>query len=99
MKAETITVVDVRGRSSVTDYYLLVNGSSTPHLKALFNDMQHLLKQEGVHCYRRTGTAEDGWMVLDYVDLIIHIMLPEKRAYYALEELWAEAPKTPSQDL
>jgi len=98
-KGAALTLLDVRGQSSVTDYYMLMTGGSAPHLKALFNEIQHLLKQDGVYCYRRTGTPEDGWMVLDYIDLIVHIMLPETREYYALEELWAEAPKTHPQDL
>ncbi len=98
-KGDALVVVDVRGRSAVTDFYMLVTAGSPPHLKALFNDIQQLLKKHDVYCYRRTGTPEDGWMVLDYVDLIIHLMLPEKREYYALEELWAEAPRTLPQDL
>ena len=59
----------------------------------MFNDMQHELKQAGSYCYRRSGSPESGWMVLDYVDVVIHIFSAEMREYYALETLLAEAPR------
>ncbi len=92
-KGQEITLVDVRGSSTVTDYMLVVSGLSTPHLKALFNELQSELKKLGASCYRRSGDAEGGWMVLDYVDLVIHIFLPETRAFYGLEELWTARPE------
>ncbi len=92
-KGENLLIIDVSEVSNLSDYVLLVNGSSPPHLKAMWNDLQHTLKQEGVHAFRKSGMPESGWMVLDYVDLIIHILSPEAREYYALEELWPEAPR------
>jgi ribosome-associated protein len=77
---------------------MVVSGSSPPHLKAMFSEVQRLLKDESVHVYRKSGGAECGWLVVDYVDLIIHIMSNEARAYYAIEELWAEAPEVALQD-
>jgi ribosome-associated protein len=59
----------------------------------MFNDLQHTLKQEGVFAFRKSGTPESGWMVLDYIDVVIHIFLSEIRDYYALEDLWPEAPR------
>ena len=94
-KGLDILLLDVRGLSAVTDYMLLVTGSSAPHLKALFDDVQHVLKTGGVSCYRRAGKPEGGWLVLDYVDVIIHILSPDARAYYAIEELWPDAPRIP----
>ena len=85
-------MIDVRGRSSVTDYYVIATGLSVPHLKAMFTDLQVELKGTGAHCHRRSGEAEGGWMVIDYVDVIIHLFLPEQRQYYALETLWAQDP-------
>ncbi len=92
-KGEEIVAIDVAKVSSLSDYVILVSGSSPPHLKAMFNDLQHALKQEGVYAFRKSGTPESGWMVLDYVDLVIHIFLHETRHYYALEDLWPEAPR------
>lgn len=90
-KGEQIVAMDVSQVSSLCDYVILVSGSSPPHLKAMFNDLQHALKQKEVHAFRKSGTPESGWMVLDYVDLVIHIFLHETRMYYALEDLWPEA--------
>jgi ribosome-associated protein len=92
-KGEELVAIDVSEASSLSDYVILVSGSSPPHLKAMFNDLQHALKQEGIHAFRKSGTPESGWMVLDYVDLVIHIFLHETRHYYALEDLWPEAPR------
>ncbi len=89
-KGENIVLLDVRRLSEVTDYYLLVSGTSGPHLRAIFSEIQHVLKGAGVHCYRRAGSPESGWLVLDYIDVIIHIFLPELRQYYAIEELWGK---------
>ena len=88
-------LLDVRELSTVTDYFLIVTGSSTPHLKALFNEVQLKLKEAGVHWYRRAGDLEGGWLVIDYVDVIIHIFAEEKRRYYGIEALWAQAPRVP----
>jgi ribosome-associated protein len=95
-KGEELVTIDVSEVSSLSDYVILVSGSSPPHLKAMFNDLQHELKQEGVHAFRKSGTPESGWMILDYVDLVIHIFLHETRHYYALEDLWPEAPRLES---
>jgi len=92
-KGEDIVLIDVRGLTSVTDYFLFVSGTSAPHLRALFGDVQKELKKAGVQCYRRAGAPASGWMTIDYIDVVIHIFTPETRRYYAIEELWAEAPR------
>ncbi|OVE74061.1 ribosome silencing factor [bacterium B17] len=92
-KAKDPVLLDVREISGVTDYYLIVSGSSAPHLKAMFMEVQRVLKQEGLYCFRRSGESDAGWMVIDYFDFVIHIFLEETREYYGIEELWAQAPK------
>ncbi len=92
-KGADLQVVDVRGASTVTDYYIIVTGTTPPQLKALANAVVTALKQDGVTCYRRSGTPDDGWMVLDYLDVVIHIFQTDARKYYAIEELWADSPR------
>jgi ribosome-associated protein len=92
-KGLDLVVLDVRDRTPVTDFYLLVSGSSTPQLRAITNEIQLVLKSHGVPQCRRSGQAEDGWVVLDCYDVVVHIMLQELREYYAIEELWADAPR------
>jgi ribosome-associated protein len=90
-KGENLKVLDVRAFSTLADYMVLVSGSSAPHLKALANEVIRALKDEGHYCYRKSGLPDDGWLVLDYVDIVIHIFRTDLRSYYALEELWVDA--------
>lgn len=90
-KGENIVLLDVRGQSPITDYIMIVSGGSDPHIKALFDAVQRGLKKAGLHCHRKSGTTEGGWMILDYFDVIIHIFSEEARNYYAIEEIWSEA--------
>ena len=92
-KGEDIVLIDVQGLSSVTDYMLLATGSSPPHLKAMFSGVLQALKERGVTCYRHSGSSESGWIVMDYIDAVIHILSPEMRRYYAIEELCPTAPR------
>ena len=82
-------IVDVRGQSSVTDYLVVVSGNNVPHIRAMSDEVQIRLKKLGTTCYRRTEKAESGWLVLDYVDVVTHVLLDESRKYYAIEDLWA----------
>jgi ribosome-associated protein len=87
-----VVVRDVRGRSPLMDYVVVATGASAPQIKAMAAETQRVLKGAGAACYRHAGTPEGGWMVLDYVDCVTHIFSPEARAYYAIEDLWPEAP-------
>jgi ribosome-associated protein len=91
-KGEDITLLDVK-KSGVADYFLLVSGTSAPHLKAMADEVQYALKHEGLPSYRRAGDQESGWIVLDYVEVIIHIFSNQTRHYYSIEDLWAKAPR------
>ena len=90
---QDILIVDVRERSGVTDFFVLASGTSPPHVKALFNEVQHVLKGQHVRSFRKAGQAESGWVVLDYVDVVVHIFSVDVREYYALEELWADCER------
>ena len=94
-KAANVTIVNVGSTSPVADYYVIASGDTGPQLKAMMNAVQMDLKHDGTMCYRRSGVPDDGWVVLDYFDVVIHIFLKELRDYYAIEELWAGAPQVP----
>ncbi len=81
-KGQDIKVYDVRGTSGLTDYFVVATGAAAPHLKAL-------VKALPKKAYRVSGDPESGWIVADYVDVIVHVFSPEARAYYALEKLWS----------
>lgn len=93
-KAEQIVLLDVRGLSSVTDIYLIATAANTPHIKALYNEVEKMARScVGHKSRRRAGTPDSGWMVLDYLDVVVHLFLPETREFYALEKLWNDAPR------
>ncbi|MCF7837453.1 MAG: ribosome silencing factor [Candidatus Marinimicrobia bacterium] len=89
-KALEPLTLDVRGRSPVTDFLVLATGNSPPHLKALATEVERTLKDIGWPVYRRSGNPDSGWLVLDFIDVVVHLFLPEPRAFYDLEHLWKD---------
>src|SRR5512136_2204030 len=93
-KAEDIVVLDVRELSSVTDYFVIASGTSEPHLRAIVDEISDSLLQE--HQLRPKaidGTFHAAWVVLDYFDVIVHVMRNDVRERYDLETLWGDAPR------
>jgi len=92
-KGENIVLMDMRQVSPVADFFVIVSGTSPRQLKAIIEHIELETKsQHSVLPWRSEGNAENGWVVIDYADVVIHAFLPEKRAYYDLEGLWREAP-------
>jgi ribosome-associated protein len=83
----------VRAVSTVTDYHVLVTGNNARHLKALSESCEKALREAGVKVYRASGTPESGWMLLDYIDFVVHLFTATAREHYALETLWKDAPR------
>jgi ribosome-associated protein len=93
-KAEDLLVLDVRAISSITDYFVIASGSSEPHLRAIAEEITDTLKQEhGLAPRARDGTLQTGWLVLDFFDVIVHVMRADVRQRYDLESLWGDAPR------
>lgn len=92
-KAEDIVVLDVRKLSSVTDYFVICSGTSEPHLRAIVGELEdQLLKEHGIKARAEEGTVGGRWVVMDFFDVIVHIMHPDVRKQYDLEGLWSDAP-------
>ena len=87
-KASDLVVLDVRERSTVTDWIIVASGMSKPHIKALYDDVLVQLKHEGTPCYRHNGEVDGGWVVLDYVHVVVHLFTSEVREFYQIEDLW-----------
>ena len=94
-KAEDVAVLDVRELTQITDYFVLCTGASARQLKAIAESMRLALKGHGVTPLGREGEPGSGWILLDYVDVLVHIFSPDARAYYQLELLWGDAPRVP----
>jgi ribosome-associated protein len=93
-KADDILILDVRELSSVTDYFVIASGTSEPHLRAIVDEISDRLREE--HDLRPNaidGTLQTAWIVLDYFDVIVHIMRADMRERYDLETLWGDAPR------
>ena len=91
-KAENILVRDLRGLSSITDFVVICSGTSMPHLKAILRNIGDvLIVNHKVKPLRSEGLSGSRWVILDYVDVMVHIMLEDMRDLYALEDLWADA--------
>ncbi len=91
-KAENIVVLDVRKLSSVTDYFVIASGTSQPHLRAIVEEIRSQLRDEhDLSAARTDGATTGSWVVLDYFDVIVHVMHTETRTRYDLEGLWGDA--------
>jgi ribosome-associated protein len=94
-KALDLIVLDVQGVSTVTDYFLVCSGRSTPHVQSIAEAIRDALKADGIRPLHAEGVAESGWVLLDYGDVLVHVFLEDTRAYYARERLWGDAPAVP----
>jgi len=88
-----VVILDVRKLSTVTDYYIIVTGNNSRHLRALTHECENILVKENVKPYRQSGTPESGWMIIDCWDFVIHAFTEKARKHYALETLWKDAPR------
>jgi ribosome-associated protein len=93
-KAEDIVILDVRKTSSITDYFVICTGTSEPHLRAIYDEITDtLFNDHGIKPRAMDGGVNTPWVVLDFFDVIVHIMRKDVRDQYQLEELWGDAPK------
>lgn len=90
-KGAAIRVLDVRGKSSITDYLILASGSSNPHLKAMKTGLDEALKDAGVQLIGASREVDSGWLVVDAFDFMVHLQAEELRANYQLDQLWGDA--------
>jgi ribosome-associated protein len=92
IQAEDIRILDLRGLSSLTDFMVVCSGSSMPHLKAILREVSKgVTARTGDKPSHTEGKAVTRWVVLDYFDVMVHILHEEMRETYALEELWGDA--------
>ncbi len=86
-------VIDLRGGDTPADFFIIVTGEADPHIKTLLEEVEVKLKHDhGAIPFVREGIETRRWAVLDYLDYVVHVMLPEARNYYNLEALWSDYP-------
>ena len=92
-KAEDIVILDLRKLSSITDYFVICTGTSEPHLRAIVGEIrEHLHDDLQINPRGTDGGVNTSWVVLDYFDVIVHVMRKDVRELYKLEDLWGDAP-------
>jgi len=94
---EDVLILDVRGLSDVTDYILIASGTSNRQIKSVGGDVQRLGRDMGLERYGRDEDDEGSWLVLDFVDVVVHLFEPVTRSHYDLETMWGDAPRVPWQ--
>lgn len=96
IQAEEIRLWDLRGLSTLTNYMVVCSGSSMPHLRAILRDVKaHVEDWTGERPVNAEGKADTRWVVLDYINVMVHVMHSELREFYGLEQLWGDAKEMP----
>jgi ribosome-associated protein len=92
-KALDLVALDLRGISSAADFFLIATGMSDVHVRAVAEHIADELRKEGVRPGLMEGTSTGRWVLIDYIDVVVHVFHPEAREFYQLEELWGDAPR------
>lgn len=89
MKAKDVTLLDVRGKSSITDFMMIASGTSSRHVVSTAQDVAEKVKKAGVQPMGVEGQQTGDWILVDLGDLVVHVMMPDARSFYDLERLWS----------
>lgn len=98
-KAENVKVIEISNISSVADYFIIANGTNTPHVDALVDNVSEELSKAGYKTERVEGKTGSGWILMDYNDVVIHIFSKEDRLFYDLERIWRDGKPVDVTDL
>ncbi len=96
--ATNVSIVDVSDRLAITDAFVLTSAPNERQVQSIVDAVEERLREHGVKAVRREGMAEGRWVLLDFVDIVVHVQHAEERAYYALERLWKDCPVIPFTD-
>ncbi|HYZ12435.1 MAG TPA: ribosome silencing factor [Actinomycetota bacterium] len=97
-QAEHITILDVHGLIVITDYFVICSGTTERQVRTIVEEIEKALRDLGRKPARREGETERRWVLLDYVDLVVHVFTEQEREYYDLERLWGDAPRSAWED-
>ena len=87
-----VQVLDLRGVTDATDYFVIASGTSDAHVRGVADSVLERLGRQGQDAYHVEGLQGGRWVLLDYVDFVVHLFHPEARSFYQLERLWGDAP-------
>ena len=92
LKGQDIMILDLRGMTDATDWFIVATGTSDTHVRGLANSVTSALLPLGHRPHHAEGLTQGRWVLLDFVDVVVHLFHPEARAFYRLERLWGDAP-------
>jgi len=96
--ATDVSIVDVSDRLAITDAFVLASAPNERQVQSIVDAVEERLREHGIKPVRREGVAESRWVLLDFIDVVVHVQHAEERAYYALERLWKDCPTIPFAD-
>jgi ribosome-associated protein len=94
-KAQDVVLLDLRGVTDMTDFFLILSGTSDTHVRSLGEHIMTAMKKEGYPAHHVEGLEKGRWVLLDFVDFVVHVFHPTLRNFYQLERLWADAEEVP----
>jgi ribosome-associated protein len=97
--ADSIVAYDVSEQLVITDAFLLCSASNDRQVRSIVDEIELRMRQAGAKLVRREGEREGRWVLLDYLDVVVHVQHAEERSYYALERIWKDCPQIPLPDL
>jgi ribosome-associated protein len=92
-QAADVTILDVHGLIVITDYFVICSGQSDRQVKTIVEEVEKAVRELGERPIRREGESGARWVLLDYIDVVVHVFAEEEREYYDLERLWRDAPR------
>ena len=93
LNARDLVALDLRGINDATDWFVIASGTSDAHVRGIANAVIRKLEEAGVHPHHVEGISGGRWVLLDFVDVVVHLFHPEARGFYQLERLWNDAPR------
>ena len=91
-KGFNVLSIDLRNLVSFTDYFVICSADSDTQVKAIADEVDKVLSDDGIKCWHKEGLKALSWVLLDYVDVVVHIFKKDSREFYNLEKLWGDAP-------
>lgn len=98
-KAKNVKAVDISKLTTIAHYFIICSGTSVTHIKALADNVEEKLGENGLHCIHREGYSSAHWILLDYSDVVVHIFHEEDREFYGLERLWQDGIQVDVEDV
>lgn len=97
-KGYDVKIIDLRGVAVFADYFVICSADSDTQVKAIADEIDEKLREQGIRCWHIEGLKALQWVLLDYIDVVVHVFRKEAREYYNLERLWSDAPSWEVED-